>query len=82
MRGLRARNCGSGAGEGRERERGARLWMGCCQSQHKGKGIDRRNVIDHFMPPGAPQQPRFTYRLEKVRHRPGRVREGQSPSPD
>ncbi|MGB1604633.1 MAG: hypothetical protein ACPIOQ_68515, partial [Promethearchaeia archaeon] len=49
---------------------------------HKGKGIDRRNVIDHFMPPGAPQQPRFTYRLEKVRHRPGRVREGQTPSPD
>lgn len=42
--------------------------MGCCQSQLKGKGglDDKRRVIDHFMPPGASQQPRFTYRLEKV----------------
>ena len=42
--------------------------MGCCQSQMKGKGgiEDRRRVMDHFMPPGSSQQPRFTYRLEKA----------------
>jgi hypothetical protein len=41
--------------------------MGCCQSQLKAKGVDdHRRIIDHFMPPGKPQEPRFTYRLEKV----------------
>lgn len=37
----------------------------CCSSKKTGQE-DRRRIIDHFMPPGAPLQPRYTYRLERI----------------